>query len=503
MTCDAYYKDHPAEVPFIASTSTGASLFALDTSVAEDRALEFDRCAIRSIESSTALSISLLGASTTIFGVLNLFWTGSLIKRIGLKPTLMIQILFPAIRLFIQNIAVELGGTLGIYVFQLSQIVSVLGGPTGYVLVLNNFITEVVDHEARTAALGTLQGSMMFGSALGFLSGGLISDAFGIKAPFRLTLLLFLSSSAFVAVFLPHISPDESDEVDAKTYKPQRKGLARFFAPLAVFAPAKFIGRDNVIRTEYGSLLLACGVFLGINATGYIPTLLQLYSTDKFGFEPKENGWLIFLYSLLRGLFLTVAFPRIIRWGRKWTIRREVRARRKSEMIEERGRLLPPPNDIAKMRDSPPDKEEQAFVFDLHYTQFSLIADGLLTLLCSFTREGWQMYLVAIVLPFAAGTSSAAKGTILQMMGSSATSNERTDALAGVSLVENIARLSTSALSTPYANMVRMLTPGATAFIFGVIFAAFASVDKLELVFVCNAVSVHSVRDIFIYGGPC
>lgn len=54
------------------------------------------------------------------------------------------------------------------------------------------------------------------------------------------------------------------------------------------------------------------------------------------------------------------------------------------------------------------------------------------------------MYLVAAVLPFAAGTGSASKGTILQMVGSGASSSERTDALAGVSLVENMARLSTS-----------------------------------------------------------
>ncbi len=78
------------------------------------------------------------------------------------------------------------------------------------------------------------------------------------------------------------------------------------------------------------------------------------------------------------------------------------------------------------------------------------------------------MYLVAAILPFAAGTGSAAKGTVLQMVGSSASSSERTDALAGVSLVENIARLSTTS-------------------IFGLVFAAFASIGRTELVFACNA----------------
>lgn len=187
--------------------------------------------------------------------------------------------------------------------------------------------------------------------------------------------------------------------------------------------------------------------------TGYLPTLLQLYSTDVFNFGTQQNGWLIFMYSMLRGLFLTFVFPKLIAIGRKWTTRREEAARSRTAkgfQSPERQPLLSPDSsqtavsdsDIGKDKKTP--KNEQTFTFDLTYTRFSLIADGCLTLLCSFVREGWQMYLVAAVLPFAAGTGSAAKGTVLQMVGSSASSHERTDALAGVSLVENMARLSTS-----------------------------------------------------------
>ena len=59
------------------------------------------------------------------------------------------------------------------------------------------------------------------------------------------------------------------------------------------------------------------------------------------------------------------------------------------------------------------------------------------------------MYLVAVVLPLAAGTASGAKGSVLLMVGRAAGSAERTDALAGVSLVENMARLSTSESHLP------------------------------------------------------
>ncbi len=181
--------------------------------------------------------------------------------------------------------------------------------------------------------------------------------------------------------------------------------------------------------------------------------MLQLFSTDVFGFGTQKNGWLIFIYSMLRGVFLTFAFPKIIAIGRKLTTKKEEDARhaRDAEGSEspEREPLLTTQTNRATAMETDANndkahKKEQTFTFDLTYTRFSLIADGLLTLLCSFVHEGWQMYLVAAVLPFAAGTGSASKGVILQMVGSSASSDERTDALVGVSLVENMARLSTS-----------------------------------------------------------
>jgi MFS family permease len=279
MTCDAYYEDHPSQVPnpiaqslpagtkgLILSYALAPVVYSTGTKIESDS----DRCSIHAIETSTALSVSLLGASTTVFGLLNLFLTGSLIKRIGVKPTLLIQVFFPALRLLVQNVGVEVWGNAGIIIIQCSQIVSIFGGPSGYLLVLNTFITEVVEYEGRTAALGRLTGSMMFGSALGFLLGGVVAEAFGIKAPFRLTCMLFLSACAYVVFFLPHIPPAEAKVVDTGSIsgKKKRRIFTNLFSPLAVFAPQKFIGRDGVVQTEYGAFLLAWGVFLGILATG-------------------------------------------------------------------------------------------------------------------------------------------------------------------------------------------------------------------------------------------
>lgn len=278
MTCDAYYQDHASPEPsqlVRSSTSTAGTMLSYVLAPDAFHPLMYkdnqvDRCSRHEIETSTALSISLLGASTTVFGILNLFLTGSLIKRIGLRATLLIQIFFPAVRLLIQNIGVEVWGSTGINVIQWSQVVSIVGGPSGYLLVLNTYITEVVEHEGRTAALGRLNGSMMFGAASGFLLGGVLAEHFGIKAPFRLTFILFLCSSVFVALALPYIPPAEAkiSETELVASNRWKTVLNRFFKPLTVFTPRKFIGKDGVIRTEYGACLLACGVYLGILATG-------------------------------------------------------------------------------------------------------------------------------------------------------------------------------------------------------------------------------------------
>lgn len=273
MTCDAYYAGHPDAAPSpqeeLLSVRSALSRRLTDGIFLLPAIAETDRCSIHAIEASTALAVSLVGASTTICGLVNLFLTGALIKRIGVKSTLLIQTFFPALRLLVQNIGVQVWGYTGIDIVQASQLVSIIGGPSGYLLCLNAFITEVVEYEGRTAALGRLTGSMMFGSAIGFLLGGVIADSFGIRAPFRLTLLLFIGSCTYVAVFLPHIPPAQNgSEAQGKGVKKKPGFLRQFFGPLTVFAPRKFILRDGNLTREYGALLLAWGVFLGILATG-------------------------------------------------------------------------------------------------------------------------------------------------------------------------------------------------------------------------------------------
>lgn len=447
MTCDAYYKNHPSPDPEVP-----------------------DRCSVRDIEAGVAAAFALLAGSNTFFGLINLLVTGWAIKRFGVKLALVSQVFWPTVRLAIQTVGVMTGGTAGILIVQCSQIITIIGGPAGYILTLNSFVTDVVEHKERTGAIGRLQGCNLVGGAIGFLIGGLLGDAFGLMAPFRITLFLFLLCCLYIMLALPTIPPEK--DVAAREAS---IGIARFVGPLRIFAPQKWILPDGRSVKHFGALTLGTGVFLAILATGYIPTLLQMYAANEFQFGFKDNGWLIFLYSSLRGLYLTFIFPVIISKGRKWM--RPKDADTAPKILQEEESLLPhaptlaneiapidPLDNDAEPADSPPLESEETFAFDLLYARYSLITDGILTGLAMFVSQGWQMYLIAAILPLAAGTGSASKGAILQMLPTS----ERVDALAGITLVENIARLSTTA-------------------VFGVIFALLAEAGKSWLVFGCNA----------------
>lgn len=245
-------------------------------------------------------------------------------------------------------------------------------------------------------------------------------------------------------VCLPCIGPN-------KEVAPQAtNGISKFFGPLKMFTPQKWVLRSGKIQREYGTLLLGIGVFLGVLATGYQSVLLQMYATDVFGFGTTKNGYLISLNTFVRGLFLTLVFPRIIAAGR-------VRLDSKDSKTEpSKDSAIPDlpheANDFAAVEPldneeepiEPPKQsdERETFAFDLLYVRYSLLADAILTGAASFVGQGWQMYLIAFLLPLAAGTGSSAKGTILQMC----PAGERADALSAITLVEMVARLMTSKL---------------------------------------------------------
>ena len=193
---------------------------------------------------------------------------------------------------------------------------------------------------------------------------------------------------------------------------------------------------------------------------------------------------------LMRAFFLSVLFPRIIRLGRAWLSGpsndldstplcpalaenpESSSQRDPTDVVTSAHHASPPPPAGAKHGSS----------FDLYFLQWSIFLDGILTALITFSTKGWHMYLAAVILPFASGTATAAKGLALDFVDP----ENRADALSGIALIESLGECS------PWKICVSILmclqAQISTIGIFGYVFAGFSEIGRGELVFAVNGV---------------
>ncbi|KAF5023277.1 hypothetical protein F66182_4658 [Fusarium sp. NRRL 66182] len=442
MTCDTFYDSHP---PYHGPG---------------------DRCGRDEIAAGTATQFSILGMSTTFCGTLNLFVAGWTCKKFGPRAALLVQIVIPAIRVVTQIIGVVAGKRDGMMIIQATQLITILGGPAGYILVVNIMAGEVVEPIRRTAVFGQLQGAIMLGQGIGYLTGGMIGDAIDIRAPFDVAFVSFILAGIYAWSALPYISPESMSNGG----KPGQQGVSGFLAPLKVLAPQRLRLADGRVKKHLGVIFLCSGIFLGVLATGYAPLLIQMYATAAFNFSQGDNGWLMSEFAIMRSVFLLFLFPRIIAWGRGRVASAE------PGTDDEAGEAHIPTTagefdaTLGEQTDhepyEPPSSkhEDAGSIFDLVFLRWSLLIDGALTTVAAFATRPWHIYLAAFLLPFGSGSAPAAKGVITQMCPDS----QRADALNAVTLVENVARLATQGL-------------------FGFIFASLAEVGKANATFFCNA----------------
>ncbi|KAJ3547594.1 hypothetical protein NM208_g1441 [Fusarium decemcellulare] len=446
MTCETFYDSHP---PY---QGTG------------------DKCSRDEIAAGTATQFSILGMSTTFCGTLNLFVAGWMVKRFGPRAALLAQIFIPAIRVATQIIGVVAGKKEGMIIIQATQLITILGGPAGYILVVNIIAGEVVEPLKRTAVFGQLQGAIMLGQGIGYLTGGMIGDAIDIRAPFDVAFISFILAGIYAWIALPYISPESM----SNGQKSGQQGVSGFLAPLKVLTPQKLRLVDGRLKRHYGVIFLCGGIFLGVLATGYAPLLIQMYATAAFDFSQANNGWLMSEFAIMRSFFLILLFPRIIAWGRgRVSSKTESNAGSDTDETEsphlattagEFDATLGEQADHEPYEAPNSKKDDDGCLFDLIFLRWSLVVDGALTTVAAFATRSWHIYLAAFLLPFGSGSAPAAKGVITQMCPDS----QRADALNAVTLVENVARLATQGL-------------------FGFIFASLAEAGKAYATFFCNA----------------
>ncbi|OTB02786.1 hypothetical protein M426DRAFT_322382 [Hypoxylon sp. CI-4A] len=425
-----------------------------------------DRCHRREINAGTATQVSILGMSTSFSGVFNLFICGYFIKIWGPRWAFVSQTALLGLRVSTQVLGVTIGGRNGELIFQICQAIGIIGGPRGYQLVLNTAVSELVAPKDRTAVFGRLQGSVMLGTAFGFLLGGVLGDVYNIRRPFETAFFLYVACTLYGALFLPTGTNKPANQ------KQTGKGISAFFAPIKVIVPHKYrLESGNVIK-NYSLVFLALGIFLGVFASGYAPILLQMYATSEYNFGTTENGYLMFGNSAIRGLFLLVMFPKIISAGRVWFNGKSESTEPREHTSESHIPINPEDFEAVEGGEVPqepvqapdPDEEDSGTGFDLFFVRWSLVVDSLVTFFAGFSTDGWQVYLAGFLLPFASGSAPAAKGVMTELC----PPHQRQDAISAITLVESTASLLTQGL-------------------FGIIFAAFSEMGTPSLTFFCNA----------------
>ncbi|KAJ3580366.1 hypothetical protein NPX13_g189 [Xylaria arbuscula] len=427
-----------------------------------------DRCARNEINATAAQQVAIMGCATVLCGITNLFVAGWEMRKYGPKKALAIQTFFPAIRVAIQASSLYIGARTGIIIMQLSQLTGVWGGPAGYILILNTIVAEITEPAGRTAMFGRLQGVLMLGVSLGLIVGGLLAEKYGIARPFETAGVSFLLCTTFVLSFVPYIDPKTLSSDDNRL---KAKGPLGFLAPLKVLGAQKMRLTNGRIKRHLGISFLACGIFTGVLATGYAPTLIQMYSMAAFEFTSTNNSLLMSVNCLVRGVFLMFVFPQIIAFGRKMYKRSDavLPSTPDDSPLPTHARDIDPLPAVVADQEEPtkppaPVTMTQGAGFDLFFLRGSLLIDGIITASSAFATQGWHMYLVGSLLPLASGSAPAAKGVLTEMV----PPNLKADALQAMTLVEYSATLTTMGL-------------------FGFIFSSFADVGKSYLTFYCNA----------------
>ncbi|KAH7028174.1 uncharacterized protein B0I36DRAFT_247438 [Microdochium trichocladiopsis] len=448
MVCEDYYSHHP---PYAGSG---------------------DSCNVPAVNSGKDAQFAILGSCTVFFAISNLVFTGWQMRNLGPKKALLVQNFFPVIRVLTQSVAISIGGATGITLFQLGQAITILGGPAGYILVLNTILSELIEQAQRTSMFGKLQGYILVGNAMGFLGGGVVSDRFGVVSPFRLGAICLSATLVFCATCVPPVSLKKDER--APTTNRRNAVVASFVDPLLALGPQKLRLKNGTITTHYGVTILAVGIFVGVLATGYVAQLLQQYSMDVFDFDASKNSALMALTLVVRGLFLMFIFPIIISSGRKWF---DSTSQQQPQAAEQDAETVIPTHPLdmdptpqlvsteeEPVQAPPAPPTAQSGHFDLFFLRYSYLVDAVITMCAAFISDGWQFYLMAVLLPLASGSYAASKGVLTEMIPES----QKADALAGMTLVESLASVSTLGL-------------------FGAVFSSLVEIGKAHLTFYLNA----------------
>ena len=229
------------------------------------------------------------GVVTFSFGLANFFGSpilGALSDQYGRRPVLLLGFSGLALSFFVTGLATAL--------WMLVAVRLVSGALQANAAVAQAYVADISAPQDRAKRFGLLGAMFGMGFVLGPVMGGLLGDI-NLHLPFFVAGGLAIANAVYGIFVLPESLPPER-----RTPVNWRKAN-----PVAAF-------KD--LRDLHGVGLLVAVIGLSSLAQFVMHTTWVLYTSFKFGWGPKENGWSLFAVGvmsvLVQGGLIRVALNR-------------------------------------------------------------------------------------------------------------------------------------------------------------------------------------------------
>jgi DHA1 family tetracycline resistance protein-like MFS transporter len=214
------------------------------------------------------------GALVITYGLMQFVcapFLGALSDRFGRRPLLLWSLLGLGAHFFLLAIAPTL---------PLMLAARVLGGAAGASFaVANAYAADVTPPEQRAKGFGILGAAFGLGFIFGPMAGGLLGEV-SLRLPFYVAAGLSLLNATYGFLAVPESLP------------PERRSKFSFARANPLAALPRLMRRPNV-----GGLVIV--VALAVLAQLMLQVSWVLYTTFRFGWGPRDNGWALFTVGVV------------------------------------------------------------------------------------------------------------------------------------------------------------------------------------------------------------
>jgi MFS transporter, DHA1 family, multidrug resistance protein len=171
------------------------------------------------------------------------------------------------------------------------------------------YLTDISNEENRGRFVGTNQGALLLGTAVGPAIGGLVAEFWGLRAPFHVVGVAALGAAVYAWARLP-----------------ETRGLQRHEGGIAIAGAghaADGDGRPGWLRMVRSPDFIAVGFVtfvIFLTRTGSRQTLVPLLGVEQLDLSPGDLGAIFTGMSLVNVVLLTPAAFAADRFGRKRVI---------------------------------------------------------------------------------------------------------------------------------------------------------------------------------------